>query len=111
MQLGEIIRNFSEEAGANEALLGCGDLALLARIGSMADRFEETLGEYATGAVRRFANLASSEDWLALMNVIERARDPAIDCLLHMLHWSLQRDEAEHAPAHGGCTCGGGRCA
>jgi len=73
----------------------------------MADRFEETVGEYAAGAVRRFANLASSEDRLALMNVIERARDPAFDCLVHMLHGSLKRDEAGHAPAHGGCTCGG----
>ncbi|HTO64218.1 MAG TPA: hypothetical protein VMM15_23535 [Bradyrhizobium sp.] len=111
MQLGEIIRNFSEEAGANEALLACGDLALVARIGGMANRFDETVGEYAAGAVRRFANLASSEEWLALMNVIERARDPGFDCLVHMLHWSLKRDEAGNAHVHAGCTCGGGNCA
>ena len=108
MQLGEIIRNFSEEAGANEALLACGDLALVARIGGMANRFDETVGEYAAGAVRRFANLASSEEWLALMNVIERARDPGIDCLTYMVNWSLQQDEAPAAAAHEGCTCGGG---
>ncbi|HLZ01185.1 MAG TPA: hypothetical protein VKR55_03430 [Bradyrhizobium sp.] len=94
MQLGEIIRNFSEEARADEALLACSDLVLLARIGEMAGRFDETIAEYAAGAVRRFANLASSEDWLALMNTIERSDDPGIDTLSHMLNWSLKQDEA-----------------
>jgi hypothetical protein len=108
MQLGEIIRDFSEEARADEALLACGDLALVARIGRAADRYDETVGEYAAGAVRRFSNLASNEDWLALMNAIERADDPGFDCLTHMLLWSLKRDEAESLPQHAGCTRGGG---
>jgi hypothetical protein len=112
MQLGDIIRNFSEEAGANEALLACRDLALLARIGETADRYDETVGEYAAGAVRRFANLASSEDWLALMNAIEHADDPGFRCLTHMLHWSLKQDEAESGLPHAECTCSGaGSCA
>jgi len=81
MQLGEIIRGFSEEAPANEALLACNDIVLVAQVGEAAGRFEETVGEYAAGAVRRFANLAVSEDWLALMNAIERADDPGLDCL------------------------------
>jgi hypothetical protein len=109
MQLGAIIRDFSEEARADEALLACGDLALMARVGEAADRYDETVGEYAAGAVRRFANLASSEDWLALMNAIERAEDPGFCCLTHMLNWSLKQDEAPR-PAHAGCTCGGGGC-
>jgi hypothetical protein len=111
MQLGEIIRNFSEEATANEALLALGDLSLLARVGKSAEHYEETIGEYAAGAVRRFANLASSEDWLALMNAIERTDEPGRRCLTHMLHWSLKRDEAESAPPHPTCSCGGGGCA
>jgi hypothetical protein len=111
MQLGEIIQNFSEEARANEALLACGELALLARVGQATARHDETLGEYAAGAVRRFANLASSEDWLALMNAIERADDPGLRCLTHMLHWSLERDEAESSPPRAECACGGGSCA
>jgi hypothetical protein len=111
MQLGEIIRNFSEEAKADEALLASGDLVLLARIGEMAGRFDETIAEYAAGAVRRFANLASSEDWLALMNVIERADDPGFNTLGHMLNWSLKQDEAGSVAAHAGCTCGSGGCA
>lgn len=109
MLLGEIIRDFGQEANATEALLCCSDLALLARVDEAAQRYEETIGEYAAGAVRRFANLATSEDWLGLMNVIERARDPAIDCLTMMLKWSLKQDEAPD-PARPGCSCGGGAC-
>lgn len=112
MQLGDIIRNFSEEATANEALLALEDLSLLARVGKSAGHYDETIAEYAAGAVRRFANLASSEDWLALMNAIVRTDEPGRRCLTHMLHWSLKRDEAESVPPHAGCSCGGsGGCA
>ncbi len=107
MLLGEIIRDFSQEARATEALLSCNDITLLARIGEAAERYEETVGEYAAGAVRRFANLATSEDWLSLMNAIERADDPGINCLTAMMTWSLKQDAAP-PPAHAGCTCGGG---
>ena len=99
MQLGDIIRGFSEEARASEALLAGGDIVLVARVGEAAGRYEETVGEYAAGAVRRFANLAVSEDWLGLMNVIERAADPGIDCLAYMVDWSLKQDEAPTAGA------------
>ena len=107
MQLGEIIKDFSEEAPASEALLACNDIVLFARVGEAAGRYEETVGEYAAGAVRRFANLAISEDWLGLMNVVERADDPGIGCLTYMVNWSLTQDEMPAVPAHAGCTCGG----
>jgi len=107
MQLGEIIRSFSEDAAASAALLACNDLVLVARVGAAAGRYQESAGEYASGAVRRFANLAVSEDWLGLMNVIERASDPGIECLAYMVKWSLTQDEAPPAPAHVGCSCGG----
>lgn len=110
MLLGEIIRDFSQETKATEALLSCNDISLLAQVGEAADRYEETVGEYAAGAVRRFANLATSEDWLSLMNAIERATDPGIDCLTVMMKWSLRQDQPPE-PAHAGCTCGGGGCA
>lgn len=112
MQLGEIIRTFSEEAAANEALFALDNLALIAEIKSTADRFEETTAEYAAGSVRRFADLASSEDWLGLMNVIERAGDPGADCLSYMVRWSLKRDSEPTGTPHAGCACGGqGGCA
>lgn len=107
MLLGEIIRDFSQEARATEALLSCNDVTLLARVGEAAQRYAETVGEYAAGAVRRFANLATSEDWLGLMNAIERADDPGINCLTVMMTWSLKQDEAA-GQVHSGCTCGGG---
>ena len=107
MQLGEIIRSLSEETAANEALLTCSDIVLFAQVGQVASRFKETVGEYAAGAVRRFANLAVSEDWLGLMNLIERAREPGIDCLAYMVKWSIKRDEAPAEPIQAGCSCGG----
>jgi hypothetical protein len=112
MQLGEIIKSFSEEVPASEALLACNDIALFARVGDAAGRHEETVGEYASGAVRRFANMAGSEDWLGLMNVLERADDPGLGCLSYMINWSLKQDESPAKSAHPGCTCGGnGDCA
>ena len=42
--------------------------------------------------MRRFSNLASSEDWLALMTAIERSDDPARTTLERMLRWSLLQD-------------------
>ncbi|MFB9261927.1 hypothetical protein ACFFWD_01865 [Bradyrhizobium erythrophlei] len=107
MLLGDIIRDFSQEAKATEALLCCNDVSLLVRVGESAERYREAVGEYAAGAVRRFANLATSEDWLSLMNVIERAHDPGISCLAMMIKWSLKQDEAA-VPVQSGCTCGGG---
>lgn len=106
MQLGEIIGNLSDETRANEALLACDDLALLASIAAAADRYDDTPGEYAACAVRRFANLAANEDWLGLMNVIERAGDPGIECLTYMMKWSLKQDEG--GKPHAGCSCEGG---
>lgn len=113
MQLGQVIRGFDDEANAAEALVACGDVALLARVDAMTSRFGETVGEYASGAVRRFSSLAESEDWLGLMNVLERSSDPGTGCLTYMVGWSLKQDEAmlasqsNAAGSHAGCTCGG----
>jgi len=108
MQLGEIIRTFSHDVAANEALLALEDISLFAQVRHAADRFDETTGEYAAGSVRRFANLASSEDWLGLMTIIERAKDPGADCLSYMVRWSLKQDARPAGEPHAGCTCGGG---
>jgi hypothetical protein len=108
MQLGRIIRELEEDAHA--VLAATGDLILMARINDMAGRFDEDPAEYATGAIRRFANLAGSEDWLALMNTVERAVDPGVACLVQMIDWSLKQDAAPAAQPQAGCTCGGGDC-
>jgi hypothetical protein len=110
MQLGSIIREL--EGDAQAVLAATGDIILMARVNEMAGRFNEDPAEYATGAVRRFANLAGSEDWLALMNAVERAADPGVACLVQMIGWSLKQDAAPAPPAkpHAACTCGGGDC-
>lgn len=113
MQLGDIVARLNDDAAAAEALLGCGDLALLVEVSDVAGRFGETPGDYAAGSVRRFANAAGDEDWLALMTALERTDDPARTCLVKMVSWSLARDRqpeplAPGAGAHA-CSCGGGQ--
>lgn len=107
MQLGHIIRSLSNEAEAGEILMLCNDLVLVTRVAQAADLFDERIDEYAAGAVRRFANLAGNEDWLGLMNVLERATDPGTGCLVFMVDWSLRNDETPELASSHGCTCGG----
>jgi hypothetical protein len=111
VQLGDLIRGLDDDTHASELLTASGDVALIARLHDMASRFEESAGEYVGGAVRRFANLADHEDWLALMNTVERAGDPAVACLVHMVGWSLKKDVTPAAPKHQGCSCGSCGCA
>jgi hypothetical protein len=108
MQLGDLIRGLDDDAYASEVLAASGNVVLMARVHETAERFEENAGEYVSGAVRRFANLAGDDDWLALMTAAERAEDPAVACLVHMIGWSLKADSAPPAPAKQSCSCGGG---
>jgi hypothetical protein len=101
MLLGQMIRNLTDESRAAEALVALGDLPLLARLEGRAQG--ETAGAYAANAVALFADGASDEDWLGLMNKLERTDDPASACLRTMIEWSLNRDGQER---HEGCTCG-----
>ena len=41
MHLGDIIRSFSEDASASEALLACNDIVLFARVGEAATRYRK----------------------------------------------------------------------
>lgn len=107
MQLGEIIRGFTDNAASAEALIAGRNKVLFTRVAKVAQRYDESVGEYAAGAVRRFANMAVSEDWLGLMNALERGEDPGIDCLTYMVGWSLKQDERPAAQS-ASCSCGGG---
>ena len=111
MQLGDLIRDLDDDAHASELLCASGEVVLLARVNEAASRFDENAGEYVNGAVRRFANLANDDDWLALMNKVERADDPAVACLVHMVGWSLNHDAAPATVKHQGGSCGSGGCA
>lgn len=107
MQLGDIIAMLDDDTVATEYLLGCGDVTLLLEVGEVASRFNETPGEYASGAVRRFADSAGDEDWLALVGALGRSDDPGRSCLVKMVSWSLARDKAPPAAAEHTCGCGG----
>ena len=108
MVLGEVLERLGDEAFAAETLVALEDLNLMVQVEAAGRPFGEDIGEYAAGASRRFAQLASDEDWLALMTVLERAHDAGTACLKHMLEWSLRHDaESADDDADDGC---GGKC-
>jgi hypothetical protein len=76
MLLGDLIARFDTPSFAEETLLALGDLNLLARMQAQAESDGESLGEFAQGAVRRFAAEASDEDWVTLFGALARASDP-----------------------------------
>lgn len=109
MLLGTLISRLQDEDDAATALSALDDIVLFAQVQAQAARYDETPGEYTAGAVSRFANTASDEEWLALMTAIERSADPARTALERMVRWSLARDAAPSedrgASGHPGCTC------
>ncbi len=120
MLLGTILKRLEASAGAGVAIEALGDIVLLTEVRAMAALHDESLGQYASGATRRFAALASNEDWLSLVTAIERSDDPARTALEKMVRWSLVQDakikidvlEADLGRVVGhSCSCGGdGSC-
>lgn len=111
MHLGAILSRLGNEANATAALEALGDTALSEKVAAAATTYEETPGEYAAGALRRFAAQASNEDWLSLISVVERSDDPVAATFERMLQWSVAREAAPPRAGQGhGCGCGGGGC-
>lgn len=106
MQLGALIRRLEDETDAAQAMDALGDIVLFTRVKAMGQLHDETPGAYLAGASRRFTNLGSDEDWLALMTAIERADNPARAVIGKVLNWALDQDR-EPASAKK-CGCGGG---
>lgn len=111
MMLSSVLTGLSDDTGAANALVALGNLVLLAQVHAAAVQHDETPGEYVSGAGRRFAAFASSEDWLTLMTALEKTDDPSSACLDKMVRWSLKRDaEMKTALVHI-CHCKGeGSC-
>ncbi|MDP2334086.1 MAG: hypothetical protein Q8M19_25710 [Reyranella sp.] len=106
MVLGEVLERLGDEAFAAETLVALEDLNLMVQVEATGRQFGENVGEYAAGASRRFAQLASDEDWLALMTALKRADDAGTACLKHMLEWSLRHDaDSPDGGCSGHCTC------
>jgi len=85
MLLSDLIGQLSDAAAAHEALIGVGDLALLAELRACAEADGLDLGAYAARAVARYASEASGDDWVTLMGAMNRTRDPALVFLRHAL--------------------------
>ncbi len=85
MLLGDILKTFSDEPAATEYLLSLGNIPLVARLQELARGEGESLGEYASAAVQRYASEASEEEWLTLLGLISRTDDPARVCLQRAL--------------------------
>lgn len=108
MVLGEVLERLGDEAYAAETLVALEDLNLMVQVEAAGRPFGEGIGEYAAGASRRFTQLASDEDWLALMTALERADDAGTACLKHMLGWSLRQDvDVADEGCGGHCSCKG----
>jgi hypothetical protein len=111
MLLGEMMSALRDEDVATATLMELGDIVLAAKVEAARDAHGESIGEYVTGAVQRFARLAGDEDWMGLMTALERSDDPAGACVTRMLSWSLARDaRVDSGDRHDGCSCGGVGC-
>ena len=71
MVLGQVLERLGDETFAAETMVALDDLKLMIQVEAAGRPFGEGVGEYAAGASRRFAQLASDEDWLALMTALE----------------------------------------
>ena len=105
---GSLLTMLDTEAGALRVLNSLDDAALLGEIQEMGVEHDETPGEYAVNAARRFSAIASADDWLALRTALERAEDPALTALERMLRWSLLKDGESAAGGCGAAGCSGG---
>jgi hypothetical protein len=99
MLLGDIIERLGDESQALEALLGLGDLTLLARVEAAAHAAGSTPGAVASAAVDAFTGSASDEDWVSLIGAMGRTDDPGRACLKTMVEFAL-------APRRDGHGCG-----
>ena len=88
MLLGDILKTFSDETAATEYLLSLGNMPLVLRLQEMANAEGESLGEFASAAVQRYASVASEEEWLTLLGLVSRASDPAEVCLRRALEYT-----------------------
>lgn len=100
MLLGDVIARLDDEAAAMEALVGLGDLALLARVEAAAAAEDLTLGEFAAQAVQVFSAQAADDDWVSLIGVMGRTQDPGQVCLRKMVEFALRPTGASHACGH-----------
>jgi hypothetical protein len=74
MLLADVIARFDDEAFAGETLFALDDLALTARVATLAAENNVSAGEFVRESVGRFANGASDEQWLTLIGQMSPRR-------------------------------------
>ena len=79
--LGDILVRLTDETAAMETILGTGDLALLAAVRERASVEDVGLAACVTQTVQRYVAQASDEEWVKLLGMLNRSRDPGTTCL------------------------------
>lgn len=92
-----LLGSLAASSFSEETLVTILDADSLARVTTLSARQESTIGEYASRALRRFANSASHEDWVSMMTALNSSKDPAATCLKRMINWALDGDELNSA--------------
>jgi hypothetical protein len=95
MLFGELIARIGAGAGVSEVLETVGDIVLFTQIEQMAAHFDETAGEYIAGAAARYAAQAEGDEWLGLVQALQRDPEATTAGLQRILKWSLARDALE----------------
>jgi hypothetical protein len=90
MTLGDVLAHLDDETAAAEALLGLGDLKLLADARERAAAEGLELTDFARAAVQRYATAAPDEEWITLMGLLGRTDDPGATCLRRAFAFALQ---------------------
>jgi len=99
MLLGDLIARFDDEALAAETLLSLEDLALTMRVRDACAQEGLTSGEFASMAVQKFSATANEEEWVTVIGLMARTKEPGLVLLRRSLIWML-------TPHPEGCTCG-----
>ena len=79
--LGDLLAKLTDETTAIEAILGAGDLTLLAAVQEQAAADGIDLAACVTQTVQRYTHEASDEEWVTLMGMMNRSTDPGATCL------------------------------
>ncbi len=74
--LGDILHRLNDETAALEALLGAGDVTLVAAARERAAAEGVDLATCVAQTVQRYAAQASDEEWITLIGALNRAPDP-----------------------------------
>ena len=93
MQLGDVIAKFEDEAFVNETLVALDDLALTARVFTLAAENNVSAGEFAAQSVGQFDNSATDEEWLTLIGLMSRADNPGQVFLRRVLSNALPQPQ------------------